>query len=296
VPTGEHCIDALSSRSAVHIGLWTVPDRSSDLRQDVGRGARPGRPHTPTLGGSVTQAPLDSPRASRLATPGWLDARLVLGVLLVLVSVVVGARVLSAADRSQLVWSTARDLAPGTELTADDVVATRVRLFGNAERYLSAEQPPPVGYLLERALGAEELLPREALSAPGGTPDFRAVTLNVRAGNAPPDLRGGEQVDVYLTPQRPETAAAAPDPAAVPDRPVAAGGSRLVLASVTVLQVPAADGFGAGSEQRAVVLRVPPDDVAAVLSATELGRIDLVRVPSGLPGAAASADTAAGAD
>ncbi len=41
-----------------------------------------------------------SPKAGRLATPGWVDGRLVLGVLLVLVSVVVGARVLSAADRS----------------------------------------------------------------------------------------------------------------------------------------------------------------------------------------------------
>lgn len=242
----------------------------------------------------MAQAPLESPRASRLASPGWLDTRLVLGVLLVLVSVVLGARVLSAADRSQLVWSTARDLAPGTELGADDVVATRVRLFGNAERYLSAEQPAPVGYLLERELGAQELLPREALSAPGTTPDVREVTLNVRAGNVPPDLRRGEQVDVYLTPEQPEGALPAPAgaPEQAPPAPGSGAGSRLVLPALTVLQVPAADGFGAGAEQRAVVLQVPPDDVAALLSATEQGRIDLVRVPPGTldgPGAAGSA-------
>jgi hypothetical protein len=229
--------------------------------------------------------PPGSPRAARLAPPSWLDTRLVLGVLLVLVSVVVGARVLSAADRSQLVWATARDLAPGAELTADDVVAMPVRLFGNAGRYLSAEQPPPVGYVLSRGLGADELLPRDALAAPGRDLDFRYVTVNVRPGNAPPDLRSGEQVDVYVTPEQRQSAVAGESPppvagtAAATSAPAPLTGSRLVLASVTVLSAPAEQGFGAGSEQRAVVLQVRPDAVASLLSATELGRIDLVRLP-----------------
>ena len=248
-----------------------------------------GQPHR-VQGAALNDAP-GSPRAARLTPPGWLDTRLVLGVLLVLVSVVIGARVLSAADRSQLVWTTARDLAPGAELTADDVVAAPVRLFANAERYLSAEQPPPVGYVLSRALGADELVPRDALAAPGRDLDFRYVTVNVRPGNLPPDLRSGERVDLYVTPERasaevPDRAApAAADPSSVTSPPTAAAftGARLVLASLTVLQVPAEQGFGAGSEQRAVVLQVPPDAVATVLSATVLGRVDLVRVPRELP-------------
>jgi hypothetical protein len=52
---------------------------------------------------------------------------------------------------------------------------------------------------------------------------------------------------------------------------------------VTVLAAPTERGLGAGSEQRAVVLQVAPDEVAGVLSATELGRLDLVRVPRELP-------------
>jgi hypothetical protein len=137
------------------------------------------------------------------------------------------------------------------------VVAARVRLFDNAEQYLSAEQPAPVGYLLDRALGADELLPRAALSAPGSAPDFRYVTLNVRPGNAPPDLRSGEQVDVYVTPERAGAEARPVDPAgpSAPPADAALTGSRLVLAGLTVLQVPAADGFGAAGEQRAVVLQ-----------------------------------------
>src|SRR4051794_35749108 len=47
--------------------------------------------------GTVTD--LASPAATRLSLPRWLDARIALGVLLVLLSVVAGARVFASADR-----------------------------------------------------------------------------------------------------------------------------------------------------------------------------------------------------
>ena len=49
-----------------------------------------------------------SPAASRLTSPSWRDSRLILGVLLILVSVLVGAKVLSGADVSQQVWEIGR--------------------------------------------------------------------------------------------------------------------------------------------------------------------------------------------
>ncbi len=100
-----------------------------------------------------------SPSAGRLATPSWLDARLVLGVLLVLVSVVVGARVLAAADQTQLVWAAARDLAPGTALEPGDLEAREVRLFATGQQYLAAPDQFFVGYVLDRPVLAGELLP-----------------------------------------------------------------------------------------------------------------------------------------
>ena len=107
--------------------------------------------------------PPASPGASRLATPSWLDTRLVLGVLLVLVSVVVGARVLSAADRSTLVWAASKDLSAGSQLSAGDLEPVRVRLFDGLEsRYVPADQSP-AGLLLERGLEGGELLPRQGL-------------------------------------------------------------------------------------------------------------------------------------
>lgn len=237
----------------------------------------------------MTDTPV-SPKAGRLVTPGWLDGRLVLGVLLVLVSVVVGARVLSSADRSQLVWSAARDLAPGTSLAADDLERTQVRLFSSTERYLAASGSVPTGYVLDRAVSRGELLPLDALQRPGDDVDLRFVAVPVLPGHYPPSLAKGQQVDVWATPDRGagQPAAAAPSGDAVGDAtdgaadPAAApGGSRLVLAGVTVDAPPdSGGGLGGGTAERAVVLSVSAADVGALVTAMSQGRIDLVRVPA----------------
>jgi hypothetical protein len=219
--------------------------------------------------------PPASPKATRLATPGWLDGRLVLGVLLVLVSVVVGARVLSSADRSQTVWAATADLAPGTQLTADDVYRARVRLFGkDTKRYISGTGGPPVGWVLRRGVGAGELLPYAALARPGEDVAFRDVTVPVARGHLPPGLARGMQVDVYVSPERRAGAGAAPAAAAGPPAP------RLVVRDVPVVQRLKTGGFsgGAGTDEP-VVLRLRPAEVALVLAAMSEGRIDLVGVP-----------------
>jgi len=68
----------------------------------------------------VAQIPSGSPAASptprRLRAPGWLNFRLIAGILLVLVSVIAGARIVTAADTSDMVWAAEADLAAGTVL------------------------------------------------------------------------------------------------------------------------------------------------------------------------------------
>ena len=228
-----------------------------------------------------------SPKANRLATPGWLDGRLVLGVLLVLVSVVVGARVLSSADRSSLVWAASGTLTAGSELSEDNLRLVRVRLFdGLEDRYVPQSQNP-AGLLVARGLGDGELLPRSDLLAPGADVDFRRVTVPIDAARLPPGLTGDEQVDVWLTPEAvgDERAAAAPSPPpAEGEAPTPSGlavaGAQPVLMAVTVLQVGNVDGgFGGGSTTVPVVLNVRPGDVGTLVSAMALGRIDLVEVP-----------------
>ena len=144
----------------------------------------------------MSRPPADAaaaPAPRRVRPPRWLDLRLVLGVLLVLGSVLLGARLMSAADATVPVWAAADDLAAGTVLTADDLTAVEVRLDSTAAGYLSTGVSPD-GRTLSRAVGAGELLPRAALEAPA---ELVQVALPVQAGYVPPALRRGQLVDVY---------------------------------------------------------------------------------------------------
>ena len=84
-------------------------------------------------------------QAVRVTRPGWRDPRLWVGVLIVAVSVVAGARVLASADDTVSVWAAARDMGAGDTITADDLVVRRVR-FGETtglERYFGAASDLP---------------------------------------------------------------------------------------------------------------------------------------------------------
>lgn len=211
------------------------------------------RSGTPVVGGAAVDDPRPAgPRPRRVRPPRWLDLRLVLGVLLVLGSVLLGARVVTAADATVPVWAAAADLAPGTVLTDDDLVAVPVRLDDVARSYL-ATSTRPGGRVLDRAVRGGELLPRSALEEASG---LVQLALPVQAGYVPPSLTRGQLVDVY--------AVAGPAAGA---SPATGGGVARVLAGVPVQAV---SGRGNGVLSSAtttvqVVVAVPADDAAGVL-------------------------------
>ena len=211
-----------------------------------------------------------SPRARRLATPRWLDARLVIGVLLVLFAVVAGARVFASADHYSRVYIARHDLVPGERLTADDVAVGEVRLTSQAHLYIAAGSPP-VGYVVARYVGAHELVPVAALTAGQAAADTRLVTVPVAAGHLPPTLGRGSLVDVYVTPK---TGAGAVAPAPT-----------LVLAAAAVQSREGGSRTFGGESTLSVVLSVPAARVADVVHAVESGTIDLVAVPSSVAAA-----------
>ncbi|NHA00170.1 hypothetical protein G5V59_08545 [Nocardioides sp. W3-2-3] len=103
----------------------------------------------------VTPAP---PPALRAARRGWRDPRLWLGVLLIAGSVVLGARLLAAADDTVTVWGMAADRGSGTPVAAGDLAVQRVRFSDGAAlaHYFPADQPVPDDLVLTRAVGAGE--------------------------------------------------------------------------------------------------------------------------------------------
>jgi len=205
-----------------------------------------------------------STRSARLAVARWLEPKIALGILLVVASVVLGARVFASADRYAEVLVARHPLVPGEHLLASDLGTGRVRFDGRGENYVAARSLP-IGYVVTRYVGAGELVPAAALSAQqAAVTDSRLVSLPVAAGNASLDLARGDLVDVYVS---------AKDPAA------AKGGlPALVLSAVAVEDISGADALGDGDTE-AVVLDVPTRSVPTVVSAGETGAIDLVRLP-----------------
>jgi hypothetical protein len=212
-----------------------------------------------TLEGMAAPA---SPPARR-AGAGRRDLRLALGVALVVASVVIGSRVLAAADDRVPVWSASSGLAAGTTLSADDLVATPVAVDDLAA--YAATSQDLVGLRLTRDLGAGELVPLSALGPSAGA-DRRLVTVPVDPLHAPPSLARGERVDVYVSPD---------DGTSVGDGVEVL--PALVLAGALVADPGATDATGV-TDQVGVVLDVAAADADRAVAAARGGEVDLVRV------------------
>lgn len=203
-----------------------------------------------------TGAVASVPPATRASRPGWRDPRLWVGVLIVAVSVVAGARLLAAADDTVSVWAVAADTGPGAELAPDDLVAHRVRFAdaGDLDHYFSVDDELPADLRLVRGVTAGELLPRAAIGAADAAADTVELPIAVDAEQVPPSVRAGTVVDVYLLAGGKDGAVRSLDDATVVDAPD--------LEST----------FGAATGRRQLVLAVPEADAAAFLEA--LGRAE----------------------
>ncbi|HEY2299804.1 MAG TPA: SAF domain-containing protein [Jatrophihabitans sp.] len=136
-----------------------------------------------------------SPQPRRISTPSWLDLRLVLGAVLVLTSIAVGAVVVSRARDTHSAVIVTRDLAAGTVLTADDLAIRQVQLPGDGRGAYVATVGGAVHRELTRAVSQGELLPVAAIrAAPAGT----TLTVPLDPGAAP-DLRAGQRIEVWVS-------------------------------------------------------------------------------------------------
>ncbi|MET0740018.1 MAG: SAF domain-containing protein [Candidatus Nanopelagicales bacterium] len=209
----------------------------------------------------LTPPSTEAPRAARLPKARWWDSRLVVGVLLMLISIVVGTRVVAAADDTTPVWVAATDLPAGSTLRGGDLEVAQVRLESSADRYVGTAGDSPVGLTLERDVAAGELLPLAALVA-RPTSGFRLVTLPVESHHFPSDLSRGDHVDVYVT----------VDPA----EPGAAPESLLVLEQARVDRVEENQSRLGSVGGVGVTLAVDPDLVRQAVNGIQRGAVDLV--------------------
>lgn len=210
----------------------------------------------------VHEAPA-SPPANRARRSRWRGPRLWVGALLVLGSVVIGAKTLAAADDTVPVWSLQHDMSSGLAITASDVQATRVHFSSAADqsRYLLATEPLPEQAHLTRDVGLGEMLTRAAVSTDTSAIPHQ-LPLAVSAAGLPSDVAPGDHVEVWAVPKPDETHKS----------------SKLVLTDATVLSVGDVSVVGLGSDNQVVVALPESADTAALLDSLNGTTVVLVRI------------------
>lgn len=195
----------------------------------------------------------EPPTPQRLRRPRWMDARVIGGVLLLVASVVLGAKVIGSSSHTSPVWSASRDLAAGTVIDRGDLVAVEVNLGDSAAAYLDASAPL-TGRVLGAAVHAGELIPADAIGDPTAG---RVVSIPVEPDRMAPGVAHGSVIDLYLT-----------------DEGSAAGGdddaTRLQQGGITVQSVvaPSSGGLsGATFSKYQVALLLSPDDADRLVRA-----------------------------
>ncbi len=202
---------------------------------------------------STAAAASESPPAARAPRRTWKDPRLLVGVAVVALCVLSGARILATADDTVAVWAVRSDLSAGEALTAADLRREDLR-FGSqdlAARYLPADGPVPDATVLSRDVASGELLPRDALQT-GEAVALVEVPIALASDAVPVTLRTGELVDVWVT----ATNQSGEVPRAV-----------RVLDQVRVMAVPRnASALGPSSTQQ-VVVGIDADEQSRLASA-----------------------------
>jgi hypothetical protein len=212
-------------------------------------------PGTDTTSSPPAAAGVASPPARRPSRSRWKDPRLAVGVALVALSALLGARLLGGADDTVGVWAATDALAEGQQVGADDVVRRQVHFEDqtDADRYLSADGALPAGVTLDRGVGAGELLPRAALHA-GGPAPVTELPLSVGTDAVPGTVRTGSVVDVWVTPRSVTGGAAT--------RGGRTGRAVLVLDDVPVVSAPRTGTSLGPTATRQVIVGVGPDQTS----------------------------------
>ena len=213
-------------------------------------------------------AELPKPTAARLRKPSWRDSRLVVGVVLVLLSMAMGAKVIASADDTVPMYAAAASLVPGQPVTQRDVKRVDVQLGADRSKYVAADHDIASGTFALRDIRPGELLPRSALGTKADI-NLKPVSVPVDGGGAA-QLAAGSIVDVWVN---------AKDPSSAAEK---FGNPVKTLEAAPVVRTPDTSGGGLGgaSGTTAVQIMVPEASVQALIAAIDQGaKITLVPVP-----------------
>ncbi|MEY3893236.1 MAG: hypothetical protein RIR78_14 [Actinomycetota bacterium] len=128
------------------------------------------------------------------------QTRFIVAVSLFAAAIISALALTALGNRTESYWVAKTALAPGAEITQEDISEVKIALGDSASKYISSEISL-VGSYLTRAQGAGELISiNEVNESP---PSMRAqqVPISVRSSDLPIDLAIGEPVSVYWVPE-----------------------------------------------------------------------------------------------
>ncbi|QHO92286.1 hypothetical protein CWT12_09110 [Actinomyces sp. 432] len=185
------------------------------------------------------------------------------GLVLIGTAVALGAWAVNAAADTEQIYILSRDVAPGTDLTADGVL-TLVDSHPGTTVYVAAGELPEDA-VATRSLQAGELLPSGAIGQAADV-DLRSVVLNLASG-LPAGTAAGDIVDLWALPAAQVTA----------QEP---GQAEVVARGLLIASIGEAGPSLIGGSSLQVEVLVPEEAVADVLSAVGAAG-PLVLVPTG---------------
>lgn len=191
----------------------------------------------------------------------WKDGRLVLGVLLVAIAALAGAKILSAADDTTAVWAAKRDMPIGVTITADDLTTVNVRFTSDdaASQYVAADADLK-GMVTIRAISNGEFVPRQAATTKSDS-ERTELPLSVATGRLPSDTAVGDRVDVWVVPKDQK--------------------ATKLWGEVRVVQIDAVKGVAGSSARRQVLVGLGPEYVkglSTTLALMSTGEPVLIRL------------------
>lgn len=198
----------------------------------------------------------------RLRAPRWKDPRLIVGIVLVVASVLMGAVLVSRLSETTSVLVARSAIVPGDPISTDDLVAVELRLGEHTDQYLGGVDAVPEGSVALRTIQAGELVPMSAIG--------QSDEVQLRPVVIPVDAAVAESVVPGATVELWRTAPTTKDGAEVR--------AEMLVPDAVVRRID--EGSTLGMQEMSVEVLVPRDSLAEVLEVlSQDERLDVIGVP-----------------
>ena len=189
------------------------------------------------------------------------QTRFIVAVSLFAAALISALALTALGNRTDSYWVAKSALAPGVEITRNQIALVKVALGESASRYISSSTPLEGSYIT-RAQSAGELISIDDVSDLAPTQRTQQVPIAVRSTDLPIDISIGEAINIYW----------------VPDS--AMGGVQIGVPEVVVKNayIRAIDSKSANfSSDIALTITLIDSQIINLLDATVSGRLVIVR-------------------